>query len=581
MNQKNLIMAAILSVVVLVGWNFLFPAPERPRTLSPVEETAPLTGLPAAPVAFPIAPALAETPPPTVVAGIELEPISDTLERKITVESAAVAAVFSNRGAQLVSLRSRDTEGRDGQPLEMVRERDTGPYPFALLDANGASLSLNEVLFTVEQQSSSSVRFVYRGAEGSVVKEFHFEDSGLFEVDVTFEGRRDWSLLLGPGLRNPNDAEVSGRFSLRAASYESAGSIESIAADKTSSPVLVPGQSFRWIGLEDTYFLTVLAPHTPLAQAIVQPVLLVQSGGVGGARYVPHPPGDAPEGSPPAELQVLIQPGAESFSGTAFFGAKRYSELSSLPGGLGLEKTIRWSWMGFLARPMLWVLLWIHDNLIDNYGWSIVLLTLAIKILVAPLTHKSYVSSRKMQAIQPKLQAIKQKYRSKLKDKRGRPNVEMQRKQNEELQGLMRKEGVNPLGGCLPILFQMPFFFAFFTLLRSSVELWNAPWILWIGDLSAKDPIFVLPIVMGASQFLQQRIIGTTSMEPAQKMMMNLMPIMFMFFFISAPSGLVLYWVTSNILTIVQQLGFRRLRSAGFFGGDEAESSTAAAKGRS
>jgi YidC/Oxa1 family membrane protein insertase len=194
-------------------------------------------------------------------------------------------------------------------------------------------------------------------------------------------------------------------------------------------------------------------------------------------------------------------------------------------------------------------------------------LTVCIKILMAPLTHKSYVSSRKMQALQPKMAAIKARWRSKLKDKKGRPNMEAQKKQNEELQALMREEGVNPLGGCLPILLQMPFFFSFFALLRNSVDLWNAPWAFWIHDLSLKDPYFVLPVIMGASQFLQQRLIGSTSMEPSQRMMMNIMPIMFMFFFMQAPSGLVLYWVTSNLLTIAQQGVYQRLRSKGILGG--------------
>ena len=255
---------------------------------------------------------------------------------------------------------------------------------------------------------------------------------------------------------------------------------------------------------------------------------------------------------------------------STFWGAKRYKELAALPGDLGLEKSIRWSRLGVLALPMLWVLLWIHDNIVQNFGWSIVLLTVFIKILMSPLTHKSYVSSRKMQALQPKMNVIKQKYRSKLKNKKGQPNMEVQRKQNEELQALMRRVGVSPLGGCLPMVLQMPFFFALYTLLDQSVELWNAPWAFWIHDLSVKDSLYILPIVMAASQYLQQLLIGASSSEPSQRMMMNMMPIMLLFFFVTAASGLVLYWTTNSLLTIVQQGAYRGLRSLGIIGDDAA-----------
>ena len=143
--------------------------------------------------------------------------------------------------------------------------------------------------------------------------------------------------------------------------------------------------------------------------------------------------------------------------------------------------------------------------MVANYGWAIVFLTFLVRLVLFPLTHKSTVSMRKMQALNPQIQAIRQKYRAKLKDKKGRPNAEAQRKMNEEIMGLYKKEGVNPAGGCLPILLQMPVLFAFYSLLSAAVELRGAPWILWIQDLSAPDPYYVLPIVMGASQYVQQK----------------------------------------------------------------------------
>lgn len=594
MDQKNLIVAALLSVIVLVGWSLLFPS-ENPtptpqdgggrggfETAAPTprlfEESAPLERVSA------VASARATQ--------TELEPISDEVEREVEIESASVIARFTNRGAQLISLRLRNMAGRDGQPLEMVRRRSVGPYPFAIVDPNGQPSRLNDMLFVIEPLSASSnadgssangTRFVYRGPEGNVVKEFRFDENGFCDVSITVEGSSDWSLLMGPGLRNPTDEELGGRYSFRAASYLFDGEIERTEASKAREAVAVPGANVDWVGLEDTYFVAILAPATPFQQAVFVP-MLPEPAVDGLPRFIPHPGANLTEAQEElgVEFQVLLQPGRPDFQGRAFFGAKRYEELKALPGGLELEKSIKWGIWGFLALPMLWSLLWIHDHLIANFGWSIIILTFCIKVLMAPLTHKSFVSSRRMQAIQPKMQAIKQKWRSKLKDKRGRPNLESQRKQNEELQALMKAEGVNPLGGCLPMIFQMPFFFAFFTLLRFSVELWNEPWAFWIHDLSAKDPLYILPLVMGASQFLQQRLMGTTSMEPAQKAMMNVMPIMFMFFFFGAPSGLVLYWVTSNLLTISQQAIYQRLKATGILGGksdDPAAQKTSSKKG--
>src|SRR4029077_6883660 len=178
-----------------------------------------------------------------------------------------------------------------------------------------------------------------------------------------------------------------------------------------------------------------------------------------------------------------------------------------------------------------------------------IVMTVLIKLLLLPLTHTSMVSMRKMQALNPKIQAIRERCRTERRDKQGRPNMEMQRKMNEEVMAVYRQEGVNPAGGCLPLLLQMPILFAFYRLLTTAVELRGAPWLLWIRDLSAADPYYVLPIVMGATQFLQVRL-GPQTPDPVQRRMFMFMPIAMTFFFLGFPSGLVLYWLTNNVLTI-------------------------------
>jgi YidC/Oxa1 family membrane protein insertase len=164
-----------------------------------------------------------------------------------------------------------------------------------------------------------------------------------------------------------------------------------------------------------------------------------------------------------------------------------------------------------------------------------------------------------MQQLNPKMQAVRAKYAGKLKDKQGRPNFEMQRKMNEETMALYKAEGVNPMGGCLPIVLQLPVFIAFYNILYTMVELRHAPWILWIKDLSALDPYYVLPIIMGATQLAQQLMMPPMG-NPAQRKMMLLMPLVFTYFFVNFPSGLVLYWLTNNVLSIIQQAVYNQLK---------------------
>jgi YidC/Oxa1 family membrane protein insertase len=250
-----------------------------------------------------------------------------------------------------------------------------------------------------------------------------------------------------------------------------------------------------------------------------------------------------------------LVPAAAELAGTSYWGAKQYDRLASFP--WGLERTVRWGWLGFLARPLLVSLQWIHAHLTPNYGWAIVLLTVALKIVLLPLSIASFKSMRKMQKLSPKMQAIRERYRPKLRDKQGRFNADMQRQMNEEIMALYRQEGVNPAGGCLPILVQLPIFFAFYQLLSTAVELWHSPWTLWVRDLTAPDPYYVLPLIMGATQVIQQRMTPPPP-DPVQKRMLQAMPIVFTVFSLGFPSGLVLYWLTNNVLSIVQQAVYNR-----------------------
>jgi len=300
----------------------------------------------------------------------------------------------------------------------------------------------------------------------------------------------------------------------------------------------------QWIGLESEWYLAALVPRTP------------------GFRLAGGKVGDAVQ----AGLRVAIpalEPG-QTWEGRvlSYVGPKEYDRLKAI--GLGLEKSIYFGGfpipqsygglpMEWIAVPILWLLGWFHRYTL-NYGVAIILLTILTKVIFFPLTLKSMRSMKAMQVLQPQINALRSKYKS-----------DPQRIQRETME-LYREHKVNPLGGCLPMIVQIPVFYALYVALSVSVEMQNAPFIcfgqlfgmhLWICDLAAQDPTYVLPILMGVSMFVQQKMTPTMG-DPRQAKMMLLMPVVFTFMFLNLPSGLVLYWTLSNVLQITQQLYMER-----------------------
>lgn len=233
-----------------------------------------------------------------------------------------------------------------------------------------------------------------------------------------------------------------------------------------------------------------------------------------------------------------IPAGAEAQASTTLYaGPKIQKDLAAL--SPGLDKTVDYGILWFLAEPIFWLLEHIH-SLLGNWGFSIIVLTLIIKLAFFPLSAASYRSMARMRAVSPRLQALKEQF------------GDDRQKMSQAMMELYKKEKINPLGGCLPILVQMPVFLALYWTLLESVEMRQAPWILWITDLSIKDPFFILPIIMGATMFIQQQL-NPTPPDPMQARVMKMMPIIFTFFFLWFPAGLVLYWVVNNVLSIAQQ----------------------------
>lgn len=577
MENRRVLLAVLLSMVIIIGWQILFPPPEPPqrppRPEAPAAEAGAERGeRPETRVSGEEASAfLGEEEGQAARAereGVEapVEGVSADREERVVLEGQGYRAELTNRGGQLVSFQVLDHGSGDGGPVDLVRSRRDAVYPFGLVSPSGQELSVNRALFAVDREAEGeggpAVRFSYAGPEGRVSKRFAVLPNGLLGVEIEARPGTPWGVALGPGLRNPTARDEERKFKYRGAVYRAMGEVETVEPGGVVEPTVVPGPGLSWAGLEDTYFLSVVIPETAVDRAVVSPWLVVpgEEGREGGPRLEPVPPGGA---SPDQEdlrreLRVVLVPEGESFAGTAFLGAKELDRLQALP--WELQETVRLGMFGFFARGLLVGLEWIHDRVVPNYGWAIVLMTLAIKIVLMPLTHKSYVSMQKMQELAPRMKAVKNKYKGKLKDKKGRPDLEQQKKMNDEISALYRSEGVNPLGGCLPIIVQLPVLYAFYRLLSHAVELRDAPWILWIDDLSMHDPIYVLPIVMGAVQFLQQKL-APSSAEPMQRRMMMMMPVVFTFLFLGFPSGLVLYWLTNNLLTLVQQAVYQQWKA--------------------
>ncbi|HVG06235.1 MAG TPA: membrane protein insertase YidC [Thermoanaerobaculia bacterium] len=564
--MRRFLLFIVLTVAIMATWTYFFPPPKPAPRPAAVPEASGTPGTTAGTQALPgESPGTAQgqgqgpgqlARPAASLPAWAGQPVQAAGERQVVLEDARTRAVFTNRGAQLVSLQLKNQKTHQGGAVELVRKRAEGPYPYGLVRDKGLGPHpLGQALFRVESGRDGSLVFRYRGPAGVAEKRFRFDDQGFLESVINVPGG-GWALSLGPGLGNPTAEEMGSRYGRRGAVYKHGGDVEVLNAQREDEVKTVSGR-LDWIGLEDTYFLSALIPRAGLDEVVIQP--LMTEGSAAKARFLPLPGKDditSDQKKLPREFRVVLEPKGDSLSLLSYWGDKNYDRLASLP--YDLEGAVKLGTFAFLARPLLVALHWIHDNVVANYGWAIILLTIVIKILLLPLTHTNMKSMKRMQELNPRVQSIREKYRSKLKDKQGRPNLEVQRKMNDEVMAVYKEAGVNPVGGCLPMLLQMPILFAFFNLLTAAVELRNAPWMLWVLDLSSKDPYYVLPIVMGATQWFQVRM-APQSGDPMQRRMFELMPIIMTVMFIGVPSGLVLYWLTNNVLTILQQAVYKRL----------------------
>ncbi len=539
--EKRLLLAFGLMGLVLLGSQYLMPT--QPAPPKAAEKKASEPPAPAQPASAPNA-SKAQTPSAKPVAAAQpATAIADTEEKPgIVVETDVFKVIFTNRGATIRSWVLKKYKDSAGKPVELVNlagEQKTG-RPFSYVFRNRKpSADLNNALFQVKE-SPGRVEFNFSGGKTSAKKVFTFEKSKYHSrlvSEVSENGQSLSHLLAWRG--GFGDLTAHNAVSLmHSVHYDSAKAKLVVEEAKIAKdgPALVSG-SFGFAGLEDAYFAAVILPEPGLTADFQTWDDIFKS------------PGSDDEAS-----HVGAAFGTQgAIDTTLFVGPKDLDLLRQAHPRL--EQLVDWGWFSFIARPLFLFLNWFNNNYTHNWGWAIVLVTVIINTALLPLRFTSMRSAQKMAKLQPKIQALNDRYKGiSMKDPR-------KQKQNEEMMALYKSEGINPLGGCIPMLLQMPFFFAFFKVLSVAIELRGAPW-LWVGDLSQPEAgmIRFLPILMLVTQVLMQKMTPTAGGDQSQqKLMMTMMPIVLTVMFYSASSGLVLYWLTGNVVGIVQQYFFNKL----------------------
>jgi YidC/Oxa1 family membrane protein insertase len=553
--EKRVLLAIVLSIIVLVLWEKFF-VPKRqpaPPTTSPAVEQAPPA--PTKPdQAEPTIPKIPTSEAPAPSTPSFLTPAAHT-GRDVTVETPLYRAVFTETGARLKSFalkRYRETIEEDSPGKELVKTSriEDLPLAFNFVDRPVAALNLapyvadSKTNVTVSDGQNYTLTLSYE-APGwlRITRQYHFvADSYLIDLSVSVEnlGSQPWENAPTLGLISlPLSTGGGSRYTFQGPSLLVNNELEEVKFKKIKGEGKFPGP-IDWVAYTGQYFIMALLPvnltpnHAQL-EALDTATQMVEITLIG--------------------PKLTLQPGVQQqFNYKLYLGPKEVNTLKAADPKLA--KAVNFGWFDVIAQPLLVCLKFFYRYL-HNYGVAIILLTLLIKILFWPLTHKSYVSMRAMKKLQPKMQKIREKYKD---------NKE---KMNQEIMQMYRTYKVNPVGGCLPMVLQIPVFFALYRLLYSSIAIRHAPFLWWINDLAAPDRLpvgFKIPIpywnleaglpvltlLMGVSMFVQQKMTPMSG-DPRQEKMMMMMPLFMTVLFINFPSGLVLYWLVNNILSIGQQ----------------------------
>ncbi len=541
MENRRLLLAIVLSTLVFVVWSWLFVKPPQQMEKKEIQPKAASTEIKTT----------EKKVVPIAKKQVTPKPVKQMQNaRLLTIETPLYKVTISERAAAITSLilkKYKETIEKDSPFKELVAPEVKQRYGTFFVGLENQTPDIKNALFVADSDREKifvngpreSLSFSYKSEQGIIItKTFTFDpQSYLIDVDITVQntGEKFLSDKLAIVLQN-KIATKKRAYGFEGPSALIDEKLVRVNASKIKKDNRHSG-SIRWFALEDRYFMTSVIPEASLAADLELDVndKLVTS------RLI-------------CSKMDLPPHSQQSFRCDLFMGPKKLSILKAMHNGL--DKAVKFGWFDFLAKPFLWFMNFIY-RYIPNYGIAIIILTIISKLVVWPLGNKSYKSMNQMKKLQPLMQEIKEKYKD---DKQ---------KMNQEMMALYKTYKVNPMGGCLPMLLQIPVFFALYQMLYQAIELRHAPFILWINDLSAPDRLFrfnfsipfmeppyglpVLTIIMGATMILQQKMSPPPG-DPAQAKMMMLMPIFFTVIFINFSSGLVLYWLVSNILSIAQQL---------------------------
>ncbi len=510
-SQARMILALVLSFLFFIAYEYFLMPQKSPYTANDANKTHMTTqqGNSAAPVsatntnAAPVGQSSSQAPVSTaskqdVIAVVESE--------KFRAEIDALGRIFKY---EVLIERFKD---QDGTYPNIISDHSTlKPLEIRFSDA-----ALNKEAFDVAYKTDAASLSVENGNEvltltqnlssTTITKKITFHKDGSYALKVNLS--KDVPYFISPGFRPDAEADM---YTFKGVLIRKAeGSIETIEDGDASGKEVFHGATI--VAANDKYYTTSFYDFDNALNAFIS--------------------------KDEEEDPLAFVKGNMNFSTNGYIGAKEYDTLKAIDPRL--TKIIEYGFFTFISQPLFLFLKYIY-GLVGNWGWAIVIVTILLKLILFPLTFKGMVSMNKLKALSPKIKEIQKQHK-------GDPQ-----KMNAKMMELYKKHGANPMGGCLPMLMQIPIFFAIYRVLLNTIELKHAPWMGWIQDLSVMDPYYVLPIIMGASMFWQQRITPTNFTDPMQEKIMKFLPLIFTFFFITFPAGLTLYWVVNNLFTVAQQ----------------------------
>jgi len=547
MDTYRAFLAIIISFVILLGYQYFFVGFNKPAPVTePVQTQQGEQALPAAP-AEPV-----KTETVAKAAESTPAPVFDREPRSIIVDTDLYTATLSEDGGTIRSFilkKHTETNKKDSPGMQLVKTDASQGFP---LQFSWGSAINQQILYDSDRENvklstdngKAELKMVGRTANGLVVERVYGfnNDSYLIDISIRVKNTAENLLQGNPQLQLVNAGFDGGgnpasKFMFGGPAAYINGQLQEIKTDALKDGPKTFQGTIDWAGFEGNYFLCGLIPLDGT-----------------GTSFTAQGTDSLAKTYLSGELDTL-QPGTEKeYKYHLFYGPKKLEMLKTI--GFNLDKSINFGWFDVIAKPTLWLLNLLHDYC-RNYGIAIILVTILFKAAFWPISQKGMKSMKNMQKLQPKMVKIREKYKSD-------PT-----RMNQEVMSLYKTYKVNPLGGCLPMVLQIPVFFALYKVLLQSIELRHAPFMLWITDLSAPDRLWlgfdipylgglpVLTLLMGASMFFQQKLSPTTA-DPTQAKVMQFLPLIFTFMFLNFASGLVLYWFVNNLLSILQQVLINR-----------------------